>query len=295
MRVAVLGTGLMGAPLAQRALAAGLAVAVWNRTPERAEGLVGMGAVCAATPAEAIADAEIVLCMLADAVALNDVLDQIFASCGSGSRTGAQVFDGKVCVQMGTIAPSESRALAARVRAAGGDYVEAPVLGSIPEARSGRLIVMVGADDEAPFERVQPLLRCFGEDPTWAGAIGQAAAMKLAFNQLIASLTQAFALSRAYLEAESVPLDDFMPLLRASALYAPTFDKKLERMQQRDFSRPNFPLKHLLKDVRLFEQAASETGVDADCLAPVAAHIKRVIAAGHGDDDYSALSLQLKR
>ncbi len=195
---------------------------------------------------------------------------------------------GRVCIQMGTIAPQESRNLAEDIAKAGGAYLEAPVLGSLPEAREGRLIVMAGGDPEL-FERCLPLLRALGQDPQRIGAVGQAAALKLAMNQLIAGLTATFALSLGLVRAEGIEVEQFMTLLRASALYAPTFDKKLAKYLNQDYAGANFPLKHLLKDVRLFREVTAPLGMDSAMITTLEAACIRALAKGYGDQDYSAL------
>jgi 3-hydroxyisobutyrate dehydrogenase len=191
-------------------------------------------------------------------------------------------------MQMGTIAPAESRELASRVADAGADYLEAPVLGSIPEAHDGRLILMAGGE-QALFERCLPVLKALGRDPRLIGGIGQGAALKLAMNQLIAGLTASFSLSLGLVRAEGIEVDEFMGLLRGSALYAPTFDKKLDKYLARDYGKANFPLKHLLKDVRLFRGVAEGVGMDTSMITTIEAACIRALAEGFGDEDYSAL------
>jgi 3-hydroxyisobutyrate dehydrogenase-like beta-hydroxyacid dehydrogenase len=108
-------------------------------------------------------------------------------------------------------------------------------------------------------------------------------------NQLIAGLTSAFSASLGLVRAEGIETDLFMALLRESALYAPTFDKKLGKMLAHDYARPNFPLKHLLKDTRLFEAAAGASGSDTRVQAAMASLFEQGVEAGFGDEDYSAL------
>ena len=170
----------------------------------------------------------------------------------------------------------------------GGDYFEAPVLGSIPEAAEGKLIVMVGASS-SQFERWSGLLRCFGPDPLLIGRVGQAAALKLAMNQLIASLTAAFSLSLAFVKCNGVSTDDFMGTLSKSALYASTFDKKLRRMLERDFSHPNFPAKHLAKDIGLFITAAKSLNLETAGLEGTLKIVEKAIFLGQAEEDYSAI------
>lgn len=279
MKIAVLGTGLMGAPLAMRLLSSDYEVFVWNRTPEKAEPLVAGGAELCKTASEAVAEADIIILMLADVRAIVEVLfsDQV-----------RQRLQGKTVIQMGTIEPNESRALNEEVEKQGGHYLEAPVLGSIPEAKKGELLLMAGGDKEV-FTQCLPVLRCFGNDPLLVGPVGQGAAMKLAMNQLIASLTTGFALSLGLVRREGVPVESFMDVLRNSALYAPTFDKKLDRMLRRDFSQPNFPLKHLDKDVKLFLKAASQHPLGLSGLKGIEQLLERGILEGMANEDYSAV------
>ncbi len=276
--VAFLGTGLMGRPMIRRLVQAGHPVVAWNRTASKAEPLRELGVRVAATAADAVTRAQVVVLMLTDAAAIRAVLLD-------GPVRG--LLAGRTVIQMGTIAPSESRALAQDLTDLGGEYLEAPVLGSIPEAEGGTLIVMAGAAEPA-LARWRGLLAAFGE-VVHVGEVGQGAALKLAMNQLIAAETAAFALSLALAEREGVPVETFMEVLRASALYAPTFDKKLERMLAHRYGDPNFPTRHLLKDVELFLSEADRLGLDAGPLAGVRALLRRAIALGHADDDYSAL------
>jgi 3-hydroxyisobutyrate dehydrogenase len=189
---------------------------------------------------------------------------------------------------MGTIAPDESRALAKRITNNQGRYIECPVLGSLPEARTGSLILMAGGSDD-DYQTALPLLNLIGNDPLRIGRIGQGATIKLAMNQLIAGLTSSFALSLSLVEKEEIEIEKFMKIVRDSALYAPTFDKKLDRMLQRDFSNPNFPTKHLAKDTRLFLSVAKRLGLETCALEGIAQLLDKTLEQGLADTDYSAI------
>lgn len=279
MNVGFIGTGLMGLPMAQRVLAAGFALTAYNRTPKKLEALQIAGAAIADSPAAVIAASDCVVLMLtnAEAVAAMLLSDQ--------SRSGLA---GKTMIQMSTIAPTESRQLHSQITEAGGDYLEAPVLGSIPEATAGKLLVMVGGT-QAQFDTWLPVLKCFGETPRLIGAVGSAATVKLALNQLIGSLTVAFAASLGLLLKENVAIAPFMEILRQSALYAPTFDKKLQRMLDRDFANPNFPTKHLYKDMDLFITTAERLELDASNVCAVRDILAKAIEMGLAELDYAAL------
>lgn len=278
--LALFGTGLMGLPLGQRLLDAGYPLVVWNRTPEKAAPLVEAGALQAETAAQAIDSAEVLITWLADHLAIQEVLFP---------AKQASLLAGKTLLQMATIGPEHSRCLRDAAHAHGADYLEAPVLGSIPEAVAGTLLLMVGGS-EAQFTRFHALLQVFGQNIVHVGEVGQAAAMKLAFNQLIAGLTASFSLSLGLVQEEGVRVEQFMDMLRDSALYAPTFDKKLLRMLERDYARPNFPTRHLLKDIDLFLGAAEERGLTTAALQGVRDIAALSLAKGLGNDDYSAIN-----
>ncbi|WP_254721741.1 NAD(P)-dependent oxidoreductase [Kovacikia minuta] len=217
--------------MAQRILDAELPLTVYNRTADRVEPLKAAGAAIASSPDSLLQISTCIVLMLTNAEAVQSVLL---------SDTSRQELAGKTIIQMGTIAPSESKSIRDQVEAAGGSYLEAPVLGSIPEAKAGNLIVMVGSTPEQ-FTQWLTVLKCFGSDPVLVGPVGAATTLKLALNQLIGSLTAAFATSLGFVLRQGVEVELFMQILRESALYAPTFDKKLQRMVERNYTHPNLP------------------------------------------------------
>ncbi len=275
----MIGTGLMGRPMGERIINANYRLLAYNRSLEKAKPLALLGADVVSTPGEAIASSECVILMLADAHAIRETLLQKDSLGLLGNRT---------VVQMGTISPEESLAIQGEIVRAGGDYFEAPVLGSVPQAVKGELIVMVGSTPEQ-FGRWSDLLRCFGPDPLRIGPVGDAAALKLALNQLIASLSAAFALSLNFVERKGIDMDLFMKILRNSALYAPMFDNKLKRMIERDYGNPNFPTKHLAKDIDLFLKEAKSLSLEVSGLEGVKRLVQMTLTKGWVETDYSAL------
>ena len=280
MKTAVIGLGLMGSEIALRLRRQGVDVSCWNRGAEGARAARERGLPMTETAAAAIAAADLILLVLSDADAIRETL--------LDPPDAAQALSGRIVVQMGTIGPGESRAIAARVESLGARYLEAPVLGSLPEVREGRLIIMAGGDP-ALFEQCLPVLRDLSRDPQLIGGIGAGAALKLAMNQLIAGLTATFSLSLGLVRAEGIDVAQFMTLLRGSALHARTFDKKLDKYLSHDYGAANFPLKHLLKDVRLFREVAEQVGLDIALLGALESTCERAEALGYGDQDYSAL------
>lgn len=277
MKVSVLGAGLMGSPFCLRLLGEGHEVTVYNRSSDKLTHLISKGANITTNPFDAIANSKIIIMMLSGYSAITEVL----------FSTPIDMKD-KLFVQMGTISPNESRELFTRISRLGAKYIEAPVLGSIPEALSGKLIVMVGGslDD---FNYVVPILDCLGEKPILIGDVGTAAALKLAMNQLIAALTTAFSLSLGFCMRNGVDTEIYMDVVRKSALYAQTYDKKLKKYLERNFDGANFSAKHLNKDVNLFLADAESLGMDCSSLQGIAKITTQAIKQGLGDKDYSAI------
>jgi 3-hydroxyisobutyrate dehydrogenase-like beta-hydroxyacid dehydrogenase len=278
-QVAILGTGLMGRAMAERLLAAGYPVTAYNRTRSKALPLIDLGATVVDQPHKALEASECILLMLADDTAIRETLLE---------HRARNLLRGRTVIQMGTIGPGQSQLLQAEVLGSGGDYLEATVLGSISEVRAGELFVMVGAEPEQ-YDHWRDLLANFDPEPTFVGPVGSAAALKLALNHLIGALTTAFALSLAIVLKEGIPADTFMRILRRSALYAPTFDKKLGRMLERDFRTPNFPGRLLLKDMKLIEDEVRSLGLAGFTLAGVREAVERAVEMGFGEYDYSAV------
>lgn len=279
MNIAVLGLGLMGRAIAERLVKAGMTVRGYNRSPLS---VPPTGVTMSESVAAAVEPSDIVWVMLSDFAACESVLL---------AENPWDLFKNKLIINGATIGPEQSRALAESIKQLGGHYLESPVLGSTPQAETGTLQILVGGDP-ADVAVADPVLQALGK-PTHFGGIGQGAAVKLAMNQLIGSLTAAFSMSLGLVEREGVDVDAFMSTLRESALYAPTFDKKLDRMRTRDFAAANFPLKHLLKDIRLFTEVAGTRQIDARMLDGLAQILTDGVAAGHADEDYSALFGQI--
>ena len=279
MKVAFLGTGLMGLPMAQRLLAANIELIAYNRTPEKLEPLRAAGAEIVKKPREAIRAAYCIVLMLSNAAAIYHVLL---------TDTSWHTLSGRSIIQMGTITPVESQEIRDAVVAAGGEYIEAPVLCSIPEAKTGKLIVMVGGEDEQ-YQRHFPLLQHFGDNPVYIGPVGTASTLTLALNQLIASLTTSFALSLAFIQLQGIDVDLFMQILRESKLYAPTFDQNLRRMLDGNYNNANLPTKQLIKEIDLFISEAKSLGLNLSSIEGVRQILHATMKMSYPEDDYSSV------
>lgn len=278
MEITLVGSGLLGTAIGERLLARGYRLHVWNRRQERAQALVAAGAQLASSPAEAVAAGELVITVLSDGPITAEVL----------LNQAGTALPGRLVLQVATIAPAESRDLAIALQQRSARYLETPVLGSRPEALAGCLQVMVGGD-LADLERARPVLMALGGEPRHLGPVGAALHTKLALNQLIASLTHSFSLALHVVQQAGVEVESFMAILRESALYAPTFDKKLAKELADDYSNPNFPTAHLRKDLQLFLTAAAALQLETQGLRGLAELLERATAAGLDELDYSSL------
>jgi 3-hydroxyisobutyrate dehydrogenase len=274
--IALLGTGLLGTAIGQRLLQRGHQLRVWNRTATNTATLVDAGATSIDQLKGATSGCDTVISVLRDGPCSSSVIAEL-ADLGGATLIG-----------MGTMGISESRALELQVQQQGGSYLEAPVLGSKPEALKGTLLVMAGGGEET-FQKQQPLLADLSNQPRLMGPVGSGMASKLALNQLIASLTHGFSVALRLIQAADVPVEQFMEVLRPSAVYAPTYDKKLERMLSGHYSSPNFSTALLRKDLALFLRESSTLGVNAGGLESLLV----LLEEGSGSDldglDYCAL------
>jgi 3-hydroxyisobutyrate dehydrogenase len=280
--IGIIGIGLMGHAFVERFLVQGFTVSVFNRTADNIKDLTEDGVMICSSADDLASQSDTIILMVSHFDAINNIL-------GLDQQDNQPVdLHGKTILQMATISPSQSKEIGKAVSIRGGCYLEAPVLGSIPEAKSGALIIMAGGS-KAVFEDVLPVLQVLGTEPRYIGETGSAAALKLAMNQLIAALTAGFSLSLGYAIKNGVDTGLFMDTVRESSLYAKTYDKKLQKYLQRDFGKANFSTRHLLKDIRLFIEDAKATGLDTDALEG----IERITSKTVDDDmelmDYSSI------
>ncbi len=278
MEIGILGIGLMGHAFVQRFLSLGYSVRVFNRSPEHIKDLEQTGVIVCHTVDELISLSSTIILMLSNADAIHDLLPL-------DKQTDLM---GKTILQMATISPSQSLQISREVESCAGHYLEAPVLGSIPEAKTGTLIIMAAGLNKI-FEKSLPVLQVLGKTPRYIGETGSAAALKLSMNQLIASLTAGFSLSLGYALKNGVDSALFMEVVRESALYAKTYDKKLEKYLSRDFGTANFSTRHLLKDIRLFIDDAKAAGLNTAALEGIEHITHDTVEEGFALMDYSSI------
>jgi 3-hydroxyisobutyrate dehydrogenase len=252
--IAILGTGRMGDAIAQKLLAAGFAVRVWNRTPERTAAAVAAGATPTRTPAQAVSEADIVLTMLTDGMAAASVI----APTGGGALEAMPA--GCTWIQMGTIGPTWTDLLAAAAAASGVAFVDAPVSGSDQVARAGELVVLASGP-EAVRDVVAPVFEAIGRRTMWLGEAGAGSRLKLALNNWLACVVESLAETLALTAALGLDPRTFLDAVEGGPLGAPYVIAKGRAMLADDVA-PGFALRDAVKDVILARAAANDEGLE---------------------------------
>jgi 3-hydroxyisobutyrate dehydrogenase-like beta-hydroxyacid dehydrogenase len=282
MRVAFLGLGIMGRPMASNLVKAGNEVTVWNRT----SGKTVEGARTAESPADAVNGAEVVWMCVSDTRAVEGVL---FGPQGVEQT----ISSGAVLVDSSTISPSAEYQFAQRLKAKGVDYVDAPVTGSKAAAEAGSLIFMAGGD-EAVLAKIDPLFKAMGKQVFRMGETSKGQAAKLVMNLQIALIYEGFAEALTLATKLGVNIDKLLPLIQASMVKSGVVEYKAPFVLRRDFT-PNFPLRLMLKDIHLALAAAKESRVKLPALETVEEVYEMAAEEGHQDLDYAATLTLLEK
>jgi 2-hydroxy-3-oxopropionate reductase len=282
-RIAFLGIGLMGAPMARRLLGAGFAVAVWNRDPSKAEALAGDGAICAETPADAVLGADVVITMLTNAEAVKDVL---FDRGAVDAMTS-----GAVVIDMSSIAPHFARDHSARLSERGIAHVDAPVSGGVVGADAGTLAIMAGGDKDvvdALTDVFAPMGRVTRVGPSGAGQLA-----KLANQQIVAVTIGAVAEAMMLIAAGGGSPAAFRDAIRGGFAESRILELHGKRMVERQFT-PGGSSSNQLKDLNAAMETADTLSLTLPLTAAVHAEFSEFVANGNGEKDHSALLLHLE-
>lgn len=273
--VGFLGLGIMGEPMARNLAAAGTPVVAWSRTPREVSGVW-----LAARPADVFAEARVVLVMLAD----GDAIDQVL---GRGGPGFAGLVSGHTIVHMGTTSPEYSAGLQADVVAVGGSYVEAPVSGSRIPAQAGELVAMLAGEPAAVAE-VRPLLAPMCRESVVCGPVPQALLMKLAVNLYLISMVTGLAEATHFAQRHGLDLERLRGVLDAGPMASAVSRVKADKLVRRDFSA-QASLRDVLMNNRLIADAARAAGIASPLLDVCHQLYGEALALGHGADDMAAV------
>jgi len=285
VRVAVLGTGIMGSAMARNLVSAGLRTTVWDRSSSATAPLSDAGALVAASPAEAVHDAQVVITMLPTA----DVVTSVIFNSGAAEALPG----GAAWAQMGTIGLAETTDISSRLGQLRPDvmFVDAPVSGSKGPAEAGQLLILASGPPAAAAA-VAPVFSAIGRRTVWLGEAGQGSRMKLAVNAYMSILIEGVAEALELAGQLGIDGSKLAEAIEGGPLDAPIADAKLHKMERGDFA-PEFPLEWALKDVDLAISAAGDD--ELPLLAALSRQWHAAVDAGHGREDVSAARLALGR
>ena len=284
-RVAFLGLGIMGSGMARRLLGAGVRLNVFNRSAERARALADAGATVARSPREAVAEADVVVSMVADDAASHAIWEG-----GSGALAGVRA--GTVLVESSTVTVGRISELAESAARIGCELVDAPVTGSKMQAAAGELVFLVGAS-EASLGRIRALLEVMGKTIVHLGPTGSGALVKL-MNNFLAGV-QATSLAEAIAIIERSPLDRHQALAAIvnGSPGSPIIKTLASRITADDFS-PNFYLHLLAKDMGYAIAEGESRGVPMAMASTALGILRQSIDRGDGDKDMAAVVEQFR-
>ena len=285
-RVGWIGTGVMGAPMCGHLLASGYPVTVFNRTPERARGLLERGAAWAESPQAVAQHADVVFTMVGFP---DDVREIVLGPAGTLAGAG----HGTILVDMTTSEPSLAREIYEAARARGVASLDAPASGGDVGARAAGLSIMVGGDRDA-FERVAPLLRCLGATIVHQGPAGAGQHTKMVNQILVASGMVAVSEALLYAHQAGLDLPTVLQSVSGGAAGSWSLTHYAPRILARDFA-PGFRVDHFVKDMGIALAEARRMRLSLPGLALVEQLYLALVAQGDGRKGTHALVLALAR
>lgn len=286
LTVGFIGIGRMGNGMAKNILLKGYPLFVWNRSPQKYKDHIGLGAKPASSPKELVEKSDVIISMLAIPAATEAVI------LGTGEWQGVGVIDGigigKIVIDMSTNLPRLVRRVAEKVRKRGGEFVDAPVIGSVKPAAEGTLTILAAGKREV-VERVKPILETMGEKIWYIGNVGTGCSMKLIMNLHLNIITGAFAESLTFGVKTGLDPRLIVDIWNNSIFKTYITETKGKKAIDGDWT-PAFTIELAFKDVHL----ASELAKEVNAPIPLGSLVKQLynaaIASGKKDLDYCALT-----
>jgi 3-hydroxyisobutyrate dehydrogenase len=283
MEIGWIGTGIMGAPMARRLIRGGHRVRVFNRSPEKARVMTADGAIVAADPLACVTGADAVFIMVPDTPDVEATVAKIEPALKAG----------QLVIDMSTISPAAEREIAARLKAKGVEYLDAPVSGGDVGAREGTLAIMVGGD-AAAFDQARPLFDLMGKGVTHMGASGAGQMTKLANQIAVAVTLEAAAEAIKFARAGGLDASRTIEAIGAGAAGSWQLSNLGPKIIAEDY-RPGFFIKLVRKDLRLVTEAARDAGLALPGLSLMASMFNSAAALGHDLDGTQAVAAALDR
>ena len=285
-KIAYLGLGTMGAGMASNLLKAGYKLTVWNRSAEKCKPFARKGARLAESPADATRDADLVIYMLSNDQAVEEV---VFGA--NGILSGIK--EGQIAMDMSTVLPATSLREQQAYSNRGVDFLDAPVFGSKTESAKAKLWIMA-AGKRHTFEKIKPVLQHLGQTVHYFGKNGNAAAMKLVGNLIVALELEALAEGLVLAQKAGLDLKTVMEVVKVADFRSPLLVSNGQNILKREFS-PSFALKLMLKDAELIEKFGSSLQSPIPALGVVEKNLAAAVALGFGNENASALIKALEK
>jgi 3-hydroxyisobutyrate dehydrogenase-like beta-hydroxyacid dehydrogenase len=286
-KIGLIGLGLMGRPMGMNLLKAGHSLTVWNRTASRADELVAAGATLAKSPREVAAAADVLITMVSDPPALEEVL------WGSGQKSGQEtgalsaLKSGSIYIDSSTVSPALARKIAAACEERGCCFLDAPVTGGDWGAKKGELVFMIGGDAET-LKAVEPILGVMGKRWFHLGPNGAGQTIKLAMNLILALQVDALAEALALVTRAGLKGESLVEVMQSSMARSGVLDIKSQNLLKGEYT-PSFPLRLMHKDLSLALDLANQIGVALPATAAARETYNYVKGAAKEDLDYSAV------
>lgn len=284
MKIGFIGLGNMGVPMVKNLIKAGYQVTVYNRNKEKANIFAQeQGIKAVEAPADLLPVADVIISMLSD----DDAVKSVYA--GEDGIFSASEGKALVVIDMSTVAPETTRALAAQAETAGISYIDAPVSGSVKPATDAQLVIMAGGKPEV-FEKIKPILLSLGKSATLLGDHGSGNVAKLAINLFLGITIQGLSESVVFAAQHGIEAAALLPLINESAVGSGITKIKTTNIINRDFS-PAFALKLLRKDIRL----AENMGLQTPAGLTLAKTLQAAIENGFAEEDMVAIFKQVEQ
>jgi 3-hydroxyisobutyrate dehydrogenase-like beta-hydroxyacid dehydrogenase len=284
--ISYLGLGTMGSGMAANLLKAGYQLTVWNRNTEKCERFARKDARVADTPADAVRDVDLVMYSLSNDQAIEEV---VFGATGILSG----IKEGQIAVDMSTVLPATSLREQEAYAKRGADFLDSPVFGSKNESANAKLWIMAAGNKDV-FEKVKPVLEHLGQTVHYLGKNGNAAAMKLVGNLIVALELEALSEGLVLAQKAGLDLNAVMEVVKVADFRSPLLVSNGQNILKRDFS-PSFALKLMLKDAGLIEKFAESVESPIPALRVVGKNLKSAVALGFGQENASALIKALEK
>jgi 3-hydroxyisobutyrate dehydrogenase-like beta-hydroxyacid dehydrogenase len=284
--ISYLGLGTMGSGMASNLLKAGYKLTVWNRSAEKCKPFARKGARVAESPVDAIRDVDLVMYCLSNDQAVEEI---VFGAKGIVSG----IKEGQIAIDMSTVLPVTSLREQEAYAKHGVDFLDAPVFGSKQESADAKLWIMA-AGNEAIFEKVKPVLEHLGQTVHYFGKNGNAAAMKLVGNLIVALEMEALAEGLVLAQKAGLDLNTVMEVVKVADFRSPLLVSNGQNILKRNFS-PSFALKLMLKDASLIEKFAEGLKSPTPALRVARKNLESAVTFGFGEENASALIKALEK